>query len=182
MPDTTLGITYPSLTDQPRGPEQMQAIAEDVDTLIAADRTARDSAWTLYTPTITGATSGTWTQGTATVSCYYKRIGRVVIAQGRITWGGTTSVGSVSGAFRLSLPPGVTAVGGTTGLRSLCGTGIIIDASASSRSVCVALLDTTAAFTLMKYEGTFVQAAIPFTWASGDILDFLVTFESTSAP
>jgi hypothetical protein len=182
MPDTTLGITYPSLTDAPEGPAQMQTLATDVDTLIAADRTARDAAWTLYTPTITGATAGTWTAGTATISTYYKRIGRTVFLQGRITWGSTTSLAGVSGSLRVSIPGGITPASGAAGQRSLVGVGAAIDASASSRMICGALIESGGTISLMRYDGTFIQPTIPFTWATGDILDFEATFESTAAP
>lgn len=179
MPDTTLGIAYPSLTDAPEGPAQMQALAEDVDGLIAADRTARDAAWTSYTPTITGSTSGTWTQGNGTVTAAYHRDGRRVTVQGTISFGSTSSFASVVGSLRVSLPSGVAAVGTT---RPVFGVGDIIDTSASSRWTYVLRIDTTTTFTLMRYDGAFAAPTSPMTWANGDALDFWGVYESASAP
>jgi hypothetical protein len=179
MPDTTLGITYPPSTDHSRLWEHFQELAEDVDTLIAADRAARDAAWTSYTPTITGSTSGTWTQGNGTVTAAYHRDGRKVTVQGTIVFGSTSSFASIVGSLRVSLPSGVAAVGTS---RPLFGAGDIIDTSASARWTYVLRIDTTTTFTLMRYDGAFAAPTSPMTWATGDTLDFWGVYESASAP
>jgi hypothetical protein len=154
-------------------------MADDVDAAIQAVITARDAAWTSYTPTITGTTSGTWTQGNGTVSAAYKRNGRDTIVQGSISFGSTSSFASIVGSLRVSLPSGVAASGTS---RPLFGAGDIIDASPATRWTYVLRIDTTTTFTMMRYDGTFASATSPMTWASGDALDFWGIYEAASAP
>lgn len=177
MPDTTLGITYPSLTDAPQGPAQMQTLAQDVDTLISADRTTRDAAWTLYTASITGTTAGTWTSTSATISTWYTRRGRTVIVNGDITFGSTTSVASLTGSLQISLPVTARAT-----VPSHVGSGLLIDASPTTRNMCAVQLQSTSTIILVKYDGTIATATAPWTWAQSDVIRFQAIYESASAP
>jgi hypothetical protein len=161
----------------------MQALAEDVDTLIAADRTARDAAGTSYTPVITGSTSGTATLSTSTINAFYLRRGRMVKVMGTITLAGTPSItGSTSGSLLFSLP--VAAKSGYTMPGQNIGTGGVFDASPVARYIGNAYLETTTKFFIVNAAtGSTIQNNTPITvLAVGDILSWSVEYEAASAP
>lgn len=79
-----------------------------------------DSAWTSYTPTISG-----WTKSNGTVTGSYKKIGRLVFFKGNYVVGSSDTVST--SALTISLPTGIAAVDSNTmiahGRASLTGVG-----------------------------------------------------------
>lgn len=178
MGTTALGIAYPGLSDDVRPPEDMQAMAEDVNDLIAADRTARDAATTAYTPVITGSTSGTWTPSTSTIIGAYIRRGRMVKVFIDITLAGSPSItGATSGTLLFSLP-----VAAKSGHAAHVGSGLAFDVSVPTRMfTSVELNNTTTAF-MYNYNGGATIQHNTVTWAAGDIFRIELEYEAASAP
>lgn len=177
MPTTALGIAYPSLTDDVRPPEDMQALAEDVDGLITTDRTARDAATSSYTPVITGSTSGTASLSSSTIIGAYIRRGRMVKVWVDIALAGSPSItGSTSGTLLFSLP-----VAAKSSHAQHVGTGIVLDASPVARYVCSAELNGTTTILLLRADTGATIAHNTITYAAGDSLRFCIEYEAASA-
>lgn len=179
MPDTTLGITYPTLTSTVQPAADMQALAEDVDTLITADRAKRDANLSTWTPSITGSTSGTWTAGASTLNATYFRLGRLVWAWMDIALGSGVSVsGAITGSMLVSVPVAMKG-----GIPSHVGTGILLDASTSGRWVVVAEYNNTATVVLVRADtGGIIgnQTPAAANWASGDSFRLQLCYETGS--
>lgn len=102
MPTPNYGLRYPSGSDEPNGPLQIQHLAEDVEDLLADGLLA----WQAYTPVLTGSTSNP-SLGNGTATGHYCKIGKTVHFTAKILWGSTTTNGS--GFYSVSLPPGLNA-------------------------------------------------------------------------
>jgi hypothetical protein len=121
-------------------------------------------AWTAWTPTLTNLTQGTG----ATMSAFYARIGKTVVAQVYATMGTTPTVG---GQFSISLPVDIASSTRSTSI----GTCVMRDAGgavsylgsvlATGSAPSVARMQTIgtagATATLSSQTGTN-----PFTWAT----------------
>jgi hypothetical protein len=179
MPATTgTGITYPISTDTVHLTDDLATMANSIDGIVAADHALRDGNWVLYPAVITGATSGTWTSGTATVSTYYTRIGKSVLVNGNIIFGSTTSVAAVSGSMQVSLP--ITA---RNSVPADIGAGMIFDASPVVRSGISCQLSGTGNFQMVvQSTGVIVLNTAPWTWAQNDEIRFHLFYEANSLP
>lgn len=128
-------------------------------------------AWTSYTPTYSNLSLGN-----GTVDAGYYRIGRTVTYRGAITFGSTTSV---TGAIQVSVP--VAAKGSTWSLGSAAGE----DNSASfARTSGTAEINPAIFATGINFASTgnaSWTATVPFTWASGDILRWTITYEAAAS-
>lgn len=117
--------------------------------------------WTSYTPTITGLAGGTTTAS-------YIELNEIVFFQVRWSFGT-----SVTGPVTITYPV-------TAGNLYQAATGVNVfleDSSTATDYVGVAYPDTTARFEVRvaNSSATYVSAtaltsAIPFTWASGDVI------------
>lgn len=127
------------------------------------------SAWTAYPPVWTNLTVGN-----ATNTGRYVQVGKLVIYQGQLTWGSTTS--ATASNTTVSLP--VTAKS-TSGI-SFAGSGYINDAGTRFYSVtCYQASTTTMIFIHSGDVGTgIVTGTAPQTWASTDILSWQVVYEA----
>lgn len=116
---TTNGIPFPSLTDAPNGPSQMQSLATAADALVIARssgalaRLAFTPGSTLSTPTSVG--SATWfTVGSVTVPTWATQafvswsLYSVTTPASATNTTAVVKVGSVSGSTRRILPTGST--------------------------------------------------------------------------
>lgn len=178
MPNTTgQGITYPISTDTVHTTDDLATLANSVDSQLATDRALRDGVWSLYTATITGATSGTWGAGTATVSTYYTRIGHTVIVNGNIIFGSSTSVAACSGPLLVSLPIATRAV-----VPADVGAGLILDATPTSRQRIACELSGTTSFLMVADASTIVINSSPWTWAVNDEIRFHLIYEAATLP
>jgi hypothetical protein len=121
--------------------------------------------WTSYTPTITGVTAGN-----ATVAASYIELNQIVFFQVRWIFGSTSAV---TGPVTITYP--VTA---NNLYQAAAGVNVYLeDSSAAADFVGVAYPDTTARFEVRAanasttYLGaTALTSAIPFTWATGDVI------------
>jgi hypothetical protein len=136
-----------------------------------------DIAWNAWTPTLTNLTQGTG----ATLSAFYARIGKTVVAQVYATMGTTPTVG---GQFSISLPVDI-----ANSNRSISiGTCVMRDAGgavsylgsvlATSSAPSVARMQTigTAGATATLSSQT---ATNPFTWATtaGSYFQFTIMYQ-----
>lgn len=119
--------------------------------------TTGNGAWTTYTP---GALN--ITVGNGTLTGKYLRIGKLVSYRAAFTLGSTSAIASDA-----SIAPPSTASG------NYVGSAYYIDASTSNYYI---------GFTknnYLGYQGVFgyVAAAVPFTWATGDVIYVSAVYE-----
>jgi len=127
------------------------------------------AAWTAYTPVWTNLTVGN-----ATNTGRYVQIGKVVIYQGQITWGSTTT--ATGSNTTVSLPVTASSPSGI----SFFGSGTINDAGARYYVVACARGSATTMFFVHSGDtGTgIVTSTSPQTWASTDSLAWQVVYEA----
>lgn len=131
-----------------------------------------DVPWATWVPALTATTTAPSIGTGATYSGRWCRQGRVVRAEGWITWGTSPSPGS--GAYRLSLP--IEAV--TTGSPAV-GTAWLYDASGTLTSIAVAMIIDATHLNLRHHGGTAeVGSTAPWTWAASDQIRWSVTYEA----
>lgn len=146
-------------------------------TKIAGGTTGMFSAWTSYTPSVSGTGSAL---GNGTITGHYIRVGKTVIAKIEFILGSTSTVGS---NLSFSLP--VTAsTNSATIAKTPIGRVVCNDASANQWAALARLETTTTMRVLLEnVAGTFPQmvatsATGPFTWTTSDSANALVTFEA----
>jgi hypothetical protein len=136
-----------------------------------------DIAWNAWTPTLTNLTQGTG----ATLSAFYARIGKTIVAQVYVTMGTTPTVG---GQFSISLPVDI-ANSNRSGSIGTCvmrdaGAGVSYLGSvfATSSAPSVARMQTigTSGTTATLSSQT---ASNPFTWATtaGSYFQFTIMYQ-----
>jgi hypothetical protein len=136
-------------------------------------------AWTDYSGSFTWAASGTQPAiGNGTISARYRRGGKLVYYNFRITMGSTTTYGT--GSYTFSLPVNAAA-------RFFTGSAYLRDASATSNGHApgICLIDgptTPTVMTATSSTGTgtggVVGQTAPFTWANTDILQAEIVYET----
>lgn len=144
---------------------------------IVADSTTWD--WVAFTPTWSG-TSGV-AIGDGTLLGYWRRVGSNVEVQIKLTAGASTNFGS--GVWRFTYPFGIsfnTTVGITGGSTSVIGKASYYNGSSIFDG---ALYLTTSQMFPRAFSaaGSFtshtdITSTVPFTWASGNILNIYVSF------
>jgi hypothetical protein len=143
-----------------------------MNTHVRDNMKAQGDAWTAFTPTFSGA----WTLGNGTLEGWYMKMGRYVTAKVKLTVGSTTAP---SGNFGLTLPwthaNGAVGGGGTDdGLP--VGRAECFDLSAVGSFYRDVLVNSAT----LRIVDPIVTAAVPFTWATGDILFAQFTIEVTA--
>lgn len=124
------------------------------------------AGWEPYTPTF--VSPGSLGNGTLTGS--WGRSGRWVGFRIALVWGSTTSGGA--GAFQFTLPTTPTNVGH-------CGGARILDASPAAQYYRHAFVNSGNQIALSaEAAGTFVQATVPITFATGDQILINGAYES----
>lgn len=128
-------------------------------------------AWTAYTPAL-------WQGGavsSANVRSVYQRVGRLIVAQFRIT---ATAAGSAANKVTVTLP--VTAASATGNLPT--GSGVIFDTSTTTNYGGTWWLDSTTAVALVgDWSGAANWGATPsIALASGDSLAGVIIFEAAT--
>ncbi|HSE46471.1 MAG TPA: hypothetical protein VLA89_14190 [Gemmatimonadales bacterium] len=148
--------------------------------LTGSDHTT--DAWTGYTPTVTqGGTVTSFTTNTSK----YKKIDRVVIAQGRIT---INNAGTAAGANDVTVSLPVTALDGTLEYST---TGAIFDSSANliyagavrkASTTTLKLITIRTGTAPLSAAGAVFLGSIDFTaaLATGDVIDFCIVYEAAS--
>lgn len=173
MPGTTslFGLPYPLGTEAPNGPAQIKALADALEALLSP----LSSAWTAYTPTWTGSTTNPVINN-GTIDGKYAKFGHLVFFRIVITMGTTTTYGS--GAWSLTFPVAPAAAGRPlfAGMARDTSASFLywaaLDFTSGSTGVVVAL-PTTAGNALSG-----VTSAVPFTWASTDVLTISGSYEA----
>jgi hypothetical protein len=133
------------------------------------------AAWTSWTPSL----SVGFSNGNATRTGKYLKIGRFVAFYGAITMGSTTTYGA---APRLSLP--VTAATAEAATTVTCQ---LLDASVGKQPSAFIISDSTSVIELatITVSGTYpqpaqVNATAPFTWTTGDAILYGGFYEAAS--
>lgn len=136
-----------------------------------------DIAWNAWTPTLTNLTQGTG----ATLSAFYARIGKTIVAQVYVTMGTSPTVG---GQFSISLPVDI-ANSNRSGSIGTCvmrdaGAGVSylgsVFATSSAPSVARMQTITTSGASATLASQT---ASNPFTWATtaGSYFQFTIMYQ-----
>lgn len=135
----------------------------DLNTEIRDAMNGLQAAWTAYTPSWT-STGTAVALGNGTITGSFRQIGKTVQFKITLTMGSTTTYGT--GSYLFSVP--VTGLGGANTPMLLSATAF--DSSAATRYALGGQPSTTATVILYGYGTANVSAAIPMTWAVGDIL------------
>lgn len=176
MPSTTpSGIVYPASSDAPRVWEDMQDLANSVQTALNALGT-----WTTYVPTFTAGLGAVGTG--ASREAWYCQVGKIVHFGGRIQFG--TGSPAINAVLQMDLP--VQAfVGGGSGLTAALGTWQFRDTSAVAHYGGPVAVYASAGMTASfngAWNGTAplqrVQASIPFVVATDDVLSWSGTYRA----
>lgn len=154
--------------------------SDSAGNLVASTGAVVNTPWLAYTPTLTGATSNPSLGTGGTVTGSYRREGTTLYFRGKVTFG--TGGGGGSGGYRVSLPSGVTAVSGHDQI--IKGRGY--DSSAGLTAELTPLTGATDGVALdrlvLAYVATpptlaLVTSTAPYTWASGDTIQWNGTLE-----
>lgn len=137
----------------------------DVPRYLVAD------AWTSTTPTYAN-----FSLGNGTVDAGYFRIGRTVIYRGAITMGSTSSV---TGIVQVSLPVAAKSSTWQTGSVDGEDNSASFARTSGTAEINPAIWGTGVAFTSTGNAGW--NATTPFTWATGDILRWTITYEAAAS-
>jgi hypothetical protein len=171
MPSTTPhGIVYPASSDAPRVWEDMQDMANSVETAMTAMGT-----WTTYTPTFT---AGITAVGTGAVrEGWYCRVGNIVFWGGRIQFGTTPAANAT---IQMDIPPAIAAYsGGGDGLTNVLGTWQYRDNSVPAHftgAVCVYANGGLLASFNGASDGTLPQTRINATQPFAPAVDDKLTW------
>jgi hypothetical protein len=134
-----------------------------------------DGAWVAYTPTL-----GNMSIGDGTIEASYKKIASLVVVKAIITLGSTSSI---TGIVTFSHP--VTSV--STDIGTPLGNAVMVDGSIVYPAFVVVNNATASVqFRVFGASSTYattsaasrVNATVPFTWASGDIMRFQYAYEA----
>lgn len=144
------------------------------DVIPASELNTLSGAWTSYTPTV----GGSWALGNGTISGNYKKIGRLVVCEMVVTWGSTSTFGA--SGLTLTLPFQALR-GNALGKAKFTDTG-----TAGYQGVCwTTAASTTLGLYVYTTGGTYagessIVTTAPHTWASTDIVNCTIAYESTS--
>jgi hypothetical protein len=131
--------------------------------------------WTTYTPTFNAG----FTLGNGTQVFRYVKIDKTVFVQGTITWGSTTSMT----AFDATLPS--TSVTTQYGTNFALGEFSAQDTGIASYHGFVRWISSTQFLPRAIYAsaatgpvtGASLTATVPFTWGTGDVMNFNLVYE-----
>jgi hypothetical protein len=177
MPTTPGGIVYPSPTDSPDVPRDLQALAESVEDIFDLE-----GDWTAYTPALTASTtSPTLGTGSAQVG-RYMRLGNTLWVKAKVQFG-TAGAAAGSGTYRLGLPFPVLQQTGS--VLSPHGTVVGVDNSAAVHAVGIVNVNADGdTFCLLRYQAAASPSALaaftnaaPWTWAASDRIEVEAVFE-----
>jgi hypothetical protein len=148
-------------------------VAAEVVTAALLNTHVRDNlkaigdAWTAWTPAYTNITIGN-----AAVTARYMQAGKLVHASYFMTVGSTTSFA----AGNLLFSPPTTMLAGAN---QVIGSGVGIDVSGGpAYRGTVALVTTSTRIVFVADGGTFISNTSPWTWATGDIITWTITYET----
>jgi hypothetical protein len=148
----------------------VQAVLEELDNAVAA--LAVPGAWTSSVPTLTAVSVNPGLGTGATAKGRYMQFGSLVIYAGEIIFGTSPSAGT--GTYKISLPVAL-----TTSRTDVLGNGQGFDSSTSTAANASVYVFDANNF-CMRHDGTsgLFQHNVPWTWAAGDRIDFLLIYEA----
>lgn len=126
----------------------------------------RPAAWQSYTPSLANMSLGNGSFG----SSAWTQIGRTVHFRCNITFGTTTNISSLA---IVGIPRPIASS------ETLLGTGVVVDASAGAQQMIMARPWTGTSAGLYLANGLAVAPGSPWTWASGDVIQFSGTYETS---
>jgi hypothetical protein len=148
--------------------------ALEMNTEIRDPLTGIQAAWTAWTPTF----SSGLTVGNGTLTGSYLQVGKKVTCRMSFTFGSTSAVT----APRLQFPVAINSTYAVN--HALAGSAFFFDTSATGRFAGLPMVnDTTtssvgAIYFLNVASGGGVAAAVPMTWATGDLLTCSFVYEA----
>ena len=167
------GWPVPTSTDYVKdGASSIESLGDAIDTSVGSGLLA----WVAYTPTIGGAG---WALGNASVTGLYCQLGKTVQFAIRVVFGSTSTFGA--GRPTLSLPVTATSAAGNFDFLTDVA---YFDNSATLRYLGAADFSTTNVdLFVWGSAGTYVSSlgvtsAVPFTWASTDVIYVSGTYEA----
>lgn len=145
-----------------------EVLDTDIDTWHDALQALVDG-WTDYTPSVNWTSAGTApVLNNGTISARYKRIGKTVFYQGKITMGSTTTYGSAN-AWQVNLPANAQGL--------VCGSATIFDTDTTANKNGASVEGNSTVLTFFSKSGP-VAATVPHTWAVGDHLSWFLVYET----
>ena len=140
---------------------------------VGGELTLEGTQWIAYSPTWSG--SGTApTIGNGTIAGRYKKVGKTVFLNVKLTMGSTSTFGT--GVWNFTLPSGLPAQSGS----SVVMASVYEDISGPAYNTGVVTNEydaSTALVTALTHNAT-VSATVPFTWTTGDVLLFNGSYET----
>lgn len=128
--------------------------------------------WLTYVPVLTASVSNP-TLGTGSFAeGQYTRFGRTVIGNARLQFGAGGGAAAGSGTYFVSLPF-ARQQQISYNVSPTCGSGVIIDSSASTTVLVVpTLTNSSTTSVILQFGGVsgIVSNAAPFTWAASDTI------------
>jgi len=131
-------------------------------------------SWTSYTPTLTATTTNPNLGSTGTATGHYTQIGKLVVANFKVTFSGTGIDGG-SGTYRIAAP--VTAATFMNDAGLLIGTGRINNGSGF---ICAFRFASTAVIEIL-YQTTglgVVSNSLPASWDANEYIRGQITYEA----
>lgn len=132
--------------------------------------------WTDFSGSVAWTAAGTAPAiGNGTISAKYLQVGKFVQYTVSIVAGTTTTFGTSTWFISLPVTPIASAIGNT----SCPGAAILYDSSTTAnRQSAVASINSATQIDFYAGAGNVVTSTIPYTWATGDILGFSLTYEA----
>lgn len=129
------------------------------------------STWDIYVPTVTGTTNPSIGNGVLTGR--YLRLGKTIICTIVMQMGSTTTYGS--GTWTITLP--VASVWASQTDVSM-GSAHLFDTSATARKTGQVFNVGQSTVRIVTDSATLVGTAVPWTWATGDVLSLDLVYEA----
>lgn len=154
----------------------MAFVAGQVLTAAALNAMLTQDAWVSWSVTFTA----NFTKGNATDQSKHCRVGRLIVAHMSLIIGSTTAVGTLP-VFTLPVPRAAGPFGGG----ATVATYRDVSGSADYDGFIRLASNTSGYLEVVNKAGandgrTGIGAAVPFTWAAGDLIDGTVIYEASS--
>lgn len=185
--DSNTGIYSPSADNLSLATAGVQRLNIDSSGLFSGTGTSL-GAWTSFAATLAGTG---WAIGNGTITVAYCKIGRTVYYKGGVVFGTTSTYGAATAPI-IGLP-GIAVNstlqsnmgGGVTTSSTVGGTAVFVDSSATQGYAVIPVYSNTLggiSFSVLGTNGimTAATSTVPFTWATGDQINFFVAYESTT--
>lgn len=145
--------------------------AADMNTELRDLSAGLQATWDTYTPTWTGTSNPSIGNGVLTGR--YLRLGKTIICTIVMQMGSTTTYGS--GTWTITLP--VASVWASQTDVSM-GSAHLFDTSATARKTGQVFNVGQSTVRIVTDSATLVGTAVPWTWATGDVLSLSLLFEA----